>query len=100
MYMNRVTKLLAVEAKKLREANRLIRTYDIAYEQGYNNPLAVLKTSIVKGSIYGDYRIDPISMAISKIPQNWRWRTQVEDVYYSIYTRIIPISYKWIVKQA
>lgn len=100
MYMNRATKALAIEAKRLREANKLIRTYGIAYEQGYNNPLATIKTAFVKGSIYGDYRIDPISMLIAKIPQDWKWRTQVDDIYYSIYTRIIPVSYKWIIKQA
>lgn len=58
------------------------------------NPLNFLKSSLVYASERNGYRIDPISMLISNLPQVFR--IQINNIYYSIYGNLFPSVWKFV----
>ena len=71
------------------------RNQKIMYLEFINqNPLNFLKSSLVYASERNGYRIDPISMLISNLPETVK--TQVSQVYYSIYGNVFPGIWRFI----
>lgn len=56
-----------------------------------------VKSSVVKASEKGKYRIDPISMLISSIPENSR--TEITRIYYLIFSNVLPNTWEYIDQQ-
>lgn len=52
------------------------------------NPLNFLKSSLVYASERSGYRIDPLSMFISSLPESLK--NSVKPLYYSIYQSVLP----------
>ena len=52
------------------------------------NPLNFLKSSLVYASERSGYRIDPLSMSISSLPESLK--NSVKPLYYSIYQNVLP----------
>ena len=52
------------------------------------NPLNFLKSSLVYASERNGYRIDPVSMLVSNLPQTLK--VQLNGIYYSIYGNLFP----------
>lgn len=58
------------------------------------NPLNFLKSSLVYASEKDGYRIDPLSMGIASLPDSLK--SQIIQIYYSIYNNILPNIWKFI----
>jgi len=71
------------------------RNQKIMYLEFINqNPLNFLKSSLVYASERNGYRIDPVSMFISNLPETVK--NQVSQGYYSIYGNVFPGIWRFI----
>jgi hypothetical protein len=57
-----------------------------------NSPLRFLKSAFVYSIERDGYRIDPISMLVSKLPDEYK--SQVAPIYYKIYENFLPKIWK------
>lgn len=57
------------------------------------NPIGIILHALSTGSLKDGYRIDPLSMSITKIPIELRQST-IEPIYYLLYRKLIPLSIK------
>lgn len=96
-WTNRLTRRLAKQSATLSAMHRGLRA-KAGYKEGLGNPLGVLQFAIYKASTDGPYRIDPISMIFSKLPQSWRSTT--DSLYYYIYRDVGPWMYKYCQREA
>jgi len=64
----------------------------INYKIRLTNPVGVLMYAIGNGSIKNGYRIDPISMMVTKNDPNIFYAPYIESAYYLVYRRIIPYT--------
>lgn len=84
---NRFTSKLTEDMKY----EQYIRAGKKAYKYvGFLNksPLLFLKSSLVYASEKGSYRIDPISMVVANLPD--QYKVQGTEIYYKIYNSILP----------
>jgi|DEB19_MinimDraft_2_1074335.scaffolds.fasta_scaffold00369_7 hypothetical protein len=58
------------------------------------NPIGILLYAVNNGIVQDGHRIDPISIFLSWLPDNWR--KAGEPYYYGLYRKIIPLTIKFI----
>ena len=91
LYKNTLTFRLGVDANQVRRMMQAkVRSSD--YEIRLTNPIGVLVYAFGKGSLYEGHRIDPLSMIISNIPNNFPKHDWIEGTYYLWYRKIIPTT--------
>lgn len=63
------------------------------YNIRLTNPIGILLYAINNGIVQDSHRIDPISIFLSWLPENWR--KECEPYYYGLYRKIIPLTIKF-----
>ena len=104
MYRSVLVKLpflhsLGMDALEMRSLNRQLALTDLRLGENahWYNPAQVIYYAFTKGIVNLDpetglrYYIDPISMAISNLPESNK--TTISPLYYNIYNKIIPKIY-------
>ena len=61
------------------------------------NPLSFVKSSLVYASERNSYRIDPISMLFSYVPESYK--TQTDSFYYYIFNKAMPGTWNFLGQQ-
>jgi hypothetical protein len=64
------------------------------YQIRLSNPVGILMYAIGNGSVQNLHRIDPLSMLVAKLPQEFR-EEYVERIYYLVYRKLIPLTIKF-----
>ena len=91
LYKNALTFRLGVDANQIRRMMQAkIRSSD--HEIRLTNPIGVLAYAFEKGSVHEGYKIDPLSMVISTIPNNFPKHDWIEGTYYLWYRKLIPTA--------
>ena len=91
LYKNSLTFKLAVDTNQIRrilQAKIISSTYQIRL----TNPFGVCMYALGVGSIHEGYRIDPISMVMANIPNEFPKYDWIEGTYYLFYRKIIPVT--------
>lgn len=95
LYKNVLTFRLGLDATQIRRSMEG-RIESASFDLRITNPWGILGFALAKGSKYGEYRIDPISMItasaldsrfVPKLLQHY-----IESVYYLFYRELIPLS--------
>lgn len=93
LYHISYTNKLAVDASQIRLiVQRTVKNSD--YQIRITNPVGVLMYAFGNGSIYQGHRIDPLSMIISRISDNVAFKNNIENIYYLLYRRFIPTTFR------
>lgn len=95
LYDNIWTFSLGVDAVQMRTMlEGQVATGD--YNLRITNPLGIILHSIQLGSVVDGYRIDPISMLITKIPEKCpeKIKHYIEGGYYYLYNEVIPFAFR------
>ena len=71
--------------KSIQKASRLRDARDLFSASG---PIVFLRKAIGLGSREGLYRIDPISMMVANVPDEYK--PQASEIYYTVLNRLIP----------
>jgi hypothetical protein len=91
LYKNALTFRLGVDANQIRRMMQA-KVRSSEYEIRLTNPIGVLIYAFGTGSIYENHRIDPLSMVVANIPNNFPKHDWIEGTYYLWYRKIIPTA--------
>jgi len=91
LYKNSLTFRLGVDANQIRRMMQA-KVRSSEYEIRLSNPIGVLVYAFGTGSLYEGHRIDPLSMIVSNIPNNFPKHDWIEGTYYLWYRKIIPTA--------
>lgn len=91
LYKNTLTFRLGVDANQIRRMMQA-KVRSSEYEIRLTNPIGVLVYAFGTGSLYEGHRIDPLSMIVSNIPNNFPKHDWIEGTYYLWYRKIIPTA--------
>ena len=91
LYKNALTFRLGVDANQIRRMMQA-KVRSSEYEIRLTNPIGVLVYGLGTGSLYEGHRIDPLSMIVSNIPNNFPKHDWIEGTYYLWYRKIIPTT--------
>ena len=91
LYKNSLTFRLGVDANQIRRMLQA-KVMSSAYQIRLTNPVGITIYALGTGSIYEGHRIDPISMIIANIPNEFPKYDWIEGTYYLFYRKIIPIT--------
>ena len=87
LYKNSLTFRLALDTNQIRRILQA-KIVSSSYQIRLTNPVGVCIYALGSGSIYEGHRIDPISMVMANVPQefpNYHW---IEGTYYLFYRKI------------
>ena len=91
LYKNSLTIRLGLDInqiKRVLQAKVISSTYQIRL----TNPTGIILYALGNGSVYEGYRIDPVSMFMSIIPEKFPKYHLIEGTYYLFYRKIIPLT--------
>lgn len=91
LYKNSLTFRLGVDANQIRRMMQA-KVRSSEYEIRLSNPIGVLVYAFGTGSLYEGHRIDPLSMIVANIPNNFPKHDWIEGTYYLWYRKIIPTA--------
>jgi hypothetical protein len=64
------------------------------YNIRFTNPIGIILYAITNAFVQDGHRIDPISIFLSWLPENWR--IGIEPYYYGLYRKIMPLTFRLI----
>ena len=91
LYKNSLTFRLGVDANQIRRMLQA-KVMSSNYQIRLTNPVGISIYALGTGSIYEGHRIDPISMIMASIPNEFPKYDWIEGTYYLFYRKIIPIT--------
>lgn len=109
MYKNSLTYRLGMDIAQLKQILSA-KVQKNGYQIRLSNPIGMLTYAIAKGSIYENHRIDFISMAITKVPENYFReinflsfhaeisKYSIESDYYYVTRVVLPIVFRAIIR--
>jgi len=91
LYKNALTFRLGVDANQIRRMMQA-KVMSSSYQIRLTNPIGVLIYAVGNGCVYEGHRIDPISMIMVNLPEEFPKHEWIEGTYYLFYRKIIPVT--------
>ena len=91
LYKNSLTFRLALDTNQIRRILQA-KIVNSSYQIRLTNPFGICMYALGAGSIYEGHRIDPISMVMANIPEEFPKYDWIEGTYYLFYRKIIPVT--------
>lgn len=91
LYKNSLTFKLALDTNQIRRVLQA-KIASSSYQIRLTNPVGVCIYALGSGSIYESHRIDPISMVMANIPEDFPKYDWIEGTYYLFYRKILPVT--------
>ena len=94
LLLNRLTTKFAEQSRSL-ELIEKAKMGDLA--QNVRNPINYIKYALIEAGRRNDYHIDPISMLFTKVPDNFRERS--DKIYFALFGKFIPLIWSFLKSQ-
>lgn len=95
MFWNRFTSQLGEDTRTLEILDQTNKHYAVIGEN--KGVLPFIKSVLVEGGKRGEYRMDPIAMLFTKMPESIK--AQTDKLYWSFFGSVLPTAWKFFIYQ-